>query len=103
MLGVSAKLERHRIVERTARGRADAKAKGVKFEAFPPSTTIVSPVLKPVFIKYRYASALSSGLPTRLTGNRALMRSNVADRSASGNRCQSLVFIDSACAYPIDP
>jgi DNA invertase Pin-like site-specific DNA recombinase len=31
MLGVSAKLERRRIVERTARGRADAKAKGVKF------------------------------------------------------------------------
>jgi DNA invertase Pin-like site-specific DNA recombinase len=31
MLGVAAKLERRRIVERTARGRADAKAKGVKF------------------------------------------------------------------------
>jgi DNA invertase Pin-like site-specific DNA recombinase len=31
ILGVAAKLERRRIVERTARGRADAKAKGVKF------------------------------------------------------------------------
>ena len=31
MLGVAAKLERRRIKERTARGRADAKAKGVKF------------------------------------------------------------------------
>jgi DNA invertase Pin-like site-specific DNA recombinase len=31
MLGVAAKLERRRIAECTARGRADAKAKGVKF------------------------------------------------------------------------
>ena len=31
ILGVAAKLERRRIVERTARGRADPKAKGVKF------------------------------------------------------------------------
>ena len=31
MLGVAAKLERRRIIERTARGRADARAKGVKF------------------------------------------------------------------------
>jgi DNA invertase Pin-like site-specific DNA recombinase len=31
MLGVAAKLERRRIAERTARGRADAKANGVKF------------------------------------------------------------------------
>ena len=31
MLGVAAKLERRRLIERTARGRADAKAKGVKF------------------------------------------------------------------------
>jgi DNA invertase Pin-like site-specific DNA recombinase len=30
-LGVAARLERRRIMERTARGRADAKAKGVKF------------------------------------------------------------------------
>jgi DNA invertase Pin-like site-specific DNA recombinase len=30
MLGVAAKLERRRIAERTARGRADAKAKGRK-------------------------------------------------------------------------
>jgi DNA invertase Pin-like site-specific DNA recombinase len=32
MLGVTAKLERKRIVERTARGRADAKAKGVPLD-----------------------------------------------------------------------
>src|SRR5690348_16769867 len=32
ILGVAAKLERRRISERTARGGADAKAKGVKFE-----------------------------------------------------------------------
>src|SRR5271154_3613732 len=38
MLGVSAKLERRRIVERTARGRADAKAKGVKFGRKPKLT-----------------------------------------------------------------
>jgi DNA invertase Pin-like site-specific DNA recombinase len=33
MLGVAAKLERRRIAERTARGCADAKAKGVKLAA----------------------------------------------------------------------
>src|ERR1700736_5377034 len=36
MLGVAAKLERRRIAERTARGRADAKAKGGKFGRKPP-------------------------------------------------------------------
>lgn len=36
MSGVAAKLERRRIVERTARGRADAKAKGIKFGATRP-------------------------------------------------------------------
>jgi DNA invertase Pin-like site-specific DNA recombinase len=35
MLGVAAKLERRRIMERTARGRADAKAKGVRFGRKP--------------------------------------------------------------------
>jgi len=35
MLGVAAKLEHRRIMERTARGRADAKAKGVKFGRKP--------------------------------------------------------------------
>jgi hypothetical protein len=35
ILGVAAKLERRCIVERTARGRADAKAKGVKFGRKP--------------------------------------------------------------------
>jgi DNA invertase Pin-like site-specific DNA recombinase len=35
MLGVAAKLERRRIVERTARGRADAQARGVKFGRKP--------------------------------------------------------------------
>jgi DNA invertase Pin-like site-specific DNA recombinase len=35
MLGVAAKLERRRIIERTARGRADAKAKGVQFGRKP--------------------------------------------------------------------
>ncbi len=38
MLGVAAKLERRRIVERTARGCADAKAKGVKFGRKPKLT-----------------------------------------------------------------
>ena len=38
MLGVAAKLERRRIKERTARGRADAKAKGVRFGR-PPKLT----------------------------------------------------------------
>jgi DNA invertase Pin-like site-specific DNA recombinase len=38
MLGVAAKLERWRILERTARGRADAKAKGVKFGRKPKLT-----------------------------------------------------------------
>jgi DNA invertase Pin-like site-specific DNA recombinase len=37
-LGVAAKLERRRIAERTARGRADAKAKGVKFGRKPKLT-----------------------------------------------------------------
>jgi DNA invertase Pin-like site-specific DNA recombinase len=35
MLGVAAKLERRRITERTARGRADAKATGVEFDRKP--------------------------------------------------------------------
>ena len=38
MLGVAAKLERRRIIERTARGRADAKANGVKFGRKPKLT-----------------------------------------------------------------
>ena len=38
MLGVAAKLERRRIMERTERGRADAKAKGVKFGRKPKLT-----------------------------------------------------------------
>lgn len=38
MLGVAAKLERRRIIERTARGRADARAKGVKFGRKPKLT-----------------------------------------------------------------
>jgi DNA invertase Pin-like site-specific DNA recombinase len=38
MLDVAAKLERPRILERTARGRADAKAKGVKFGRKPKLT-----------------------------------------------------------------
>lgn len=37
-LGVAAKLERRRIIERTARGRADAKAKGVRFGRKPKLT-----------------------------------------------------------------
>ena len=36
ILGVAAKLERRRILERTARGRADAKANGVKFGQADP-------------------------------------------------------------------
>jgi DNA invertase Pin-like site-specific DNA recombinase len=41
ILGVAAKLERRRILERTARGRADAKANGVKFrpQADPHSSS----------------------------------------------------------------
>jgi len=38
MLGVAAKLERRRIIERTARGRADAKANGLKFGRKPSLT-----------------------------------------------------------------
>ena len=38
MLGVAAKLERRRITDRTTRGRADAKAKGVKFGRKPKLT-----------------------------------------------------------------
>jgi DNA invertase Pin-like site-specific DNA recombinase len=38
VLGVAAKLERRRILERTARGRADAKAKGVRFGRKPKLT-----------------------------------------------------------------
>lgn len=37
-LGIAAKLERRRIKERTMRGRADAKAKGVKFGRKPKLT-----------------------------------------------------------------
>ena len=38
ILGVAAKLERRRILERIARGRADAKAKGIKFGRKPTLT-----------------------------------------------------------------
>ncbi len=38
ILGVAAKLERRRILEQTARGREDAKAKGVKFGRKPKLT-----------------------------------------------------------------
>jgi DNA invertase Pin-like site-specific DNA recombinase len=38
ILGVAAKLEHRRIKERTARGRADARAKGVKFGRKPKLT-----------------------------------------------------------------
>jgi DNA invertase Pin-like site-specific DNA recombinase len=38
ILGVAAKLEHRRIEERTTRGRADAKAKGVKFGGKPKLT-----------------------------------------------------------------
>jgi DNA invertase Pin-like site-specific DNA recombinase len=38
MLGVAAKLELRRLKERTKRGRADAKAKGVKFGRKPKLT-----------------------------------------------------------------
>jgi DNA invertase Pin-like site-specific DNA recombinase len=38
MLGVAAKLERRRLMERTARGRADARAKGVVFGRKPIPT-----------------------------------------------------------------
>jgi hypothetical protein len=40
ILGVAAKLERRRILERTACGRADAKANGVKFGRKPSSPRI---------------------------------------------------------------
>jgi DNA invertase Pin-like site-specific DNA recombinase len=39
ILGVAAKLEHRRIKERTARGRADAKANGVKFGRKPKLTS----------------------------------------------------------------
>ena len=38
ILGVAAKLERRRLLERTARARADAKDKGVKFGRKPTLT-----------------------------------------------------------------
>lgn len=38
MLGVAAKLERRRLADRTARGRADAKAAEVKFDRKPSLT-----------------------------------------------------------------
>src|SRR5690349_5416711 len=38
ILDVAAKLERRRLLERTARGRADAKAKGIKFGRKPKLT-----------------------------------------------------------------
>jgi DNA invertase Pin-like site-specific DNA recombinase len=38
IFGIAAKLERRRIIDRTARGRADAKAKGVQFGRKPKLT-----------------------------------------------------------------
>ena len=49
IFGIAAKLERRRIVDRTTRGRADAKAKGVKFGRKP----ILTPHQKAEAIKRR--------------------------------------------------
>ena len=40
LLGMMAKMERHRIVERTSRGRREAKERGVKFGPRPKLTPI---------------------------------------------------------------
>jgi DNA invertase Pin-like site-specific DNA recombinase len=39
IFGIAAKLERRRIIDRTARGRADTKTKGVKFGRKPKLTS----------------------------------------------------------------
>ncbi len=43
IFGVAAKLERRRIVDRTARGRAGARAKGVKFGRKPKLSDTATP------------------------------------------------------------
>jgi DNA invertase Pin-like site-specific DNA recombinase len=69
MLGVAAKLERRRIAERTARGRADAKAKGVKFGRKPALTPISSKTHGSGLQKARHSAAsnVSQATISRLT------------------------------------
>jgi DNA invertase Pin-like site-specific DNA recombinase len=59
ILGVAAKLERRRILERTARGRADAKAKSVKFGRKP----ILTPHQRPP-LYYCYSDKRSRRAPS---------------------------------------
>src|ERR1700730_7094153 len=60
MLGVAAKLERRRIKERTARGRANAKSNGLKFGRKPKLT----PHQKREAIKRKGGEHLPSGWPS---------------------------------------
>ncbi len=58
IFGIAAKLERRRIIDRTARGRADAKAKGVKFGR------------KPKLTPHKMAERLFIGLSLKISNGR---------------------------------
>ena len=62
ILGLAAKLERRRILERTARGRADARANGVKFGR--------KPIQQQEARKRLEAGGRSAASPTAITSRR---------------------------------
>ena len=74
--GVAAKLERRRIMERTARGRADAKAKGVKFGRKPTLTPHQQREARERSQRARHSAAL----PAATTSVRRRFRGSGHDR-----------------------
>jgi DNA invertase Pin-like site-specific DNA recombinase len=71
ILGVAAKLERRRILERTARGRADAKANSIKFGRKPIVTAHQQKEARKAPRSWRDAAA---ALPAATTSAKARFR-----------------------------
>ena len=90
IFGIAAKLERRRIIERTTRGRADAKAKGVKFGRKPKLT----PHQKAEAIKRRDkdCSATIWMISLRRT-EEPCWRSRLVDNCRGATRKQALFFV----------
>jgi DNA invertase Pin-like site-specific DNA recombinase len=79
MLGVAAKLERRRILQRTAWGRVDAKAKGVKFGRKPTLTPHQQQEARECVAPVRRSAALlaaTMSVKRRFRGSQLRMRSS---------------------------
>ena len=118
MLGVAAKLERRRIKERMARGRADAKAKGVKFGRKPKLTAhqrreaikrrdVDEETLRSIGRSYNVSAATISRLRmTSLAFLNDLVSANQpaakspAGRSLKGSALRSVLSIDELSKRP---